>query len=145
MKKLVLISSVLLLCSIVLAVTACGPRNNKDGIKFFEGTLQQALEKAKAEQKPLFIDIYASWCGPCKMLRNNTFTDKEVGTFFNANFISMSLDGEQGDGAVLAGRYRIPGYPTLIILNKNGDLVNLETGYLEPSELVAFAKQLSSH
>ena len=141
MKRFISLCFVLLLFLSVYSLTACAPQNDKDGIQFFEGTLQEALSKAKAEQKPIFIDIYATWCGPCKMLKRKTFTDKEVGTYFNANYISLSLDGEKGDGAVLANKYRIPGYPTLIVLNKNGDLVNLETGYMDASGLLAFGKQ----
>jgi thioredoxin 1 len=141
MKRFISLCSVLLLSLVVYSLIACAPQNDKGGIQFFDGTLQEALNKAKIEQKPIFIDIYATWCGPCKMLKRKTFTNKDVGSYFNTNYISLSLDGEKGDGAILANKYSIPGYPTLIVLNKNGDLVNLETGYLDANGLLAFGKQ----
>jgi len=141
MKRFISLCSVLSLFLVVYSLMACAPKNDKDGIQFFEGTLQDALNKAKTEQKPIFIDIYATWCGPCKLLKRKTFTNKEVGSYFNTNYISLSLDGEKGDGAILANKYRIPGYPTLIVLNKNGELVNMETGYLDANDLLAFGKQ----
>jgi thioredoxin-related protein len=75
------------------------------------------------------------------MLKANTFTDKDVAAYFNANYICVSLDGEKGDGATLAARYHIPGYPTLMLFNKNGEPVTTETGYLEPADLLDFGKQ----
>lgn len=108
---------------------------------FFEGTWEEALNKAKEEQKPIFLDIYARWCGPCKLLKRKTFTNKDVGNYFNANYINLSLDGEKGDGEMLANKFHITGYPTLIILNKNGEPVNMQTGYLSPGELLLYGKQ----
>ena len=58
-----------------------------DGIQFFTGTWDEALEKAKEENKLIFLDAYASWCGPCKRMSKSVFTDEKVGEFFNANFI----------------------------------------------------------
>ena len=57
------------------------------GITFFEGTYEEALELAKSERKIILIDAYASWCGPCKVMAKNVFTQAEVGDFYNNNFI----------------------------------------------------------
>src|SRR5436305_1856241 len=84
------------------------------GIHFIEDDWGYALKTAKDENKLVFLDIYATWCGPCKMLKQYTFTDSSVGDFFNKNFISISVDGEKGVGPQLAQQYSIEGYPTLI-------------------------------
>jgi uncharacterized protein YyaL (SSP411 family) len=116
-----------------------GP-DKANGINFFEGTWTQALAKAKAENKPIFLDIYATWCGPCKMLKRNTFTDTKVGAYFNQHFINVELDGEQGDGLALAKQLRISGYPSLFVIDKNGNPVVFSSGYIHPEEMIQFGK-----
>lgn len=116
--------------------------NPADGIQFFKGTFQEALEKAKTENKPIFLDIYATWCGPCKMLKKHTFSDREVGDYYNANYINIAVDGETKEGSELANNYRIQGYPTLLILDKNGNQVAEQVGFVEPHILVNFGKRI---
>lgn len=113
-----------------------------DGIQFFKGTFQEALEKAQSENKPIFLDIYATWCGPCKMLKKYTFSDKEVGNYYNANFINIAVDGETTEGRELADNFNIKGYPTLLIVDKQGKVVAKQVGFVEPHILVNFGKRI---
>jgi len=107
-----------------------------EGIIFFTGTWKQAVEKAQKENKPIFLDVYAKWCGTCKKLKKNTFTNKEVTEFYNHHFINLSLDGEEGEGAQIAAQLGLSGYPTLYYFNKNGKPVIYTMGYLQPKELI---------
>ena len=68
------------------------------------------------------MDIYATWCGPCKQLKKYTFTDKEAGDYFNANFVNVALDGEQDEGSILAQKFELNAYPTLFFINSDGQL-----------------------
>jgi thiol:disulfide interchange protein len=113
-----------------------------DGIQFFKGTFKEALEKAQAEDKPIFLDIYATWCGPCKMLKKKTFSTKEVGDYYNANFINIAVDGETAEGRELVQKYNIQGYPTLLILDKRGKQLTNQVGFVEPHILVNFGKRI---
>ena len=61
----------------------------QSGIEFFHGSWDEALELAKKEHKAIFMDAYAEWCGPCKRMAKNIFTQKEVGDFFNKHFINV--------------------------------------------------------
>ena len=56
------------------------------GIEFFHGTWVEALAEAKKQEKPIFVDAYTTWCGPCQMMSKNVFTHADVGAFFNENF-----------------------------------------------------------
>ncbi len=138
MKRGLLLVGILISC---LAFScSSSEEGSKGGMQFFEGGWAAALQKAGAEKKPIFLDIYASWCGPCKMLKKKTFTDKGVGDYYNANYINLSFDGEEGEGVMLAQKYQITGYPTLIILNPDGSVVKMATGFLPPDEFLAFGK-----
>jgi len=76
------------------------------------------------------------------MLKRKTFSDKEVGDYYNANFINYSADGETTEGNELAHKYKIQGYPTLLILDKNGKQLTKQVGFVEPHILVNFGKRI---
>jgi len=138
MKRLLFLLPVLLM--IVLGAARCAPPK-EGGIKFYDKTWNEVLARAKAEHKPILLDIYASWCGPCKKLKKDTFTDKDAGDYFNANFINTSFDGEVGDGIMLAQKFKIGGYPSLFILDENGNVLQTSVGYITAAELIEFAKE----
>jgi len=110
------------------------------GITFIEQDWDKALTQAKAQKKLVFIDIYATWCGPCKMLKKNTFTDEKVGEFFNKNFVNVSIDGEKGVGTSLAQKYGITAYPSLIVTDGEGKPVLYTMGYIDANTLMQFAQ-----
>ncbi len=112
------------------------------GISFHQGTWDEALQMASEEGKPIFLDISASWCGPCKRLKAITFTDPEVGKLFNAGFINMVVDGEKGEGIHLARKFKIRGYPSLIFIDSDGQLIAQATGYRTPEQLIGMGRQV---
>lgn len=121
-------------------IARCAPGRG-DGIQFYDKSWQEVIDRARAQHKPVFLDIYASWCGPCKMLKNETFTDRDVAAFFNANFVNTSFDGEVGDGIMLARKYKISGYPALFVIDEDGKVLKFSLGYLTPEELLQFGKR----
>ena len=114
--------------------------NGKGGIVFFNGKWKDALAKAKAENKLIFLDIYATWCGPCKKLKAKSFVSAKVGTYFNDKFINVTLDGEEGEGIILAEKYRLQAYPTLLFIDGDGNVKKGAVGYYNPSELLSLGK-----
>ncbi len=115
-------------------------RNPGEGILFFSGTWEQAIQKSAEDHKPIFLDVSASWCGPCKMLKRTTFPDKKVGEYFNANFINMEVDGDSSEGRFLAAKYNVRGYPTLMIIDGQGKVITATAGYHSPAELLQFGQ-----
>lgn len=114
----------------------------KEGIQFHNGTWAEALQIAKKEKKLIFLDVYATWCGPCKKLKANTFSNKEVGVLYNTTFINIALDGENGEGIDLARKYGVKGYPTLLFIDASGKVVSGTSGYHSPSEFLALGKSI---
>ena len=74
---------------------------------FQELSLEEACKKAKTENKPIFLDCYTSWCGPCKMMANEVFTLKEAGDYFNKNFVCVKTDMEKGGGPAIGKQYGV--------------------------------------
>lgn len=102
-------------------------------IKFEENvSFAEAVAKAKADNKLLFVDCYTSWCGPCKMLARDVFTNNEVADYFNVNFINFKVDCEKGEGPELASKYKINSYPTLLFIDGDGNLNTRLTGTSAP-------------
>lgn len=90
------------------------------GIVFETGTWTDVLAKAKETGKPVFVDVYTTWCGPCKRMSNDVFPQQAVGDVYNANFVCYKLDAEKGEGVDLARKYEVKGYPTYLYLRADG-------------------------
>lgn len=111
----------------------------KSGIQFIEQDWQKAIESARAQHKIIFLDAYASWCGPCKMLKRTSFRDQKVADYFNTHFINVAIDMEKGIGPELLNKYEVSAYPTLLLLDENGTVLRKSVGYLNASQLLSFA------
>ena len=61
------------------------------GVLFLDISYEQALKKAKAENKRIFVDCYASWCAPCKKMLDTTFKDTRIGNFMNYQFVTIKV------------------------------------------------------
>ena len=114
------------------------------GIEFFHGTFAEALEKAKTENKLIFMDAFAEWCGPCKRMAATTFKEAKVGKFFNENFINVKMDMEKGEGPALGRKFDVAAYPTLIFINEKGEQIHKIVGGLQAEQLIGTARQALS-
>lgn len=110
------------------------------GVQFEHITWTEALAKAKAENKLVFVDAFTTWCGPCKMLSSKTFPDSSVGAFFNKNFINLKIDMEKGEGIQLAQQYAVQVYPTLLFVHPDGQMAHRAAGYYQPAEIITLGQ-----
>ena len=133
---------ILFLLAFVLTSFKSSNSTKKGGIIFFKGTWTEALQAAKAENKHIFLDVYATWCGPCKELKNKTFKDSEVGEYYNKNFINVRIDAEKDEGREIARKYQVNSYPTLFIIDAKGNRVAKTTGFMKPRILINFGRRI---
>lgn len=105
-----------------------------------EANLEKAQAQAAESGKPVFVDIGAEWCGYCKKMKKNIFTDNVVASAMNAGFVPLSLDGEKGDGQALVSKLGINGFPAQLILDSKGNVLKKNIGYLNAEGLLAFLK-----
>jgi thiol-disulfide isomerase/thioredoxin len=132
MKKLILA-----LCLFVISVSAFAAE-----IKFLENPeWASVLAKAKQEKKMIFLDGYATWCGPCKKMDEETYKDQAVADYFNANFINVKYDMEKGEGKTLSEKYLVTAYPNLMFINADGVMLHKGVGFLEAAEFVGLGKE----
>lgn len=118
-------------------------KDSPDGIQFHTGTWNEALKMAKKENKLIFLDVYATWCGPCKKLKSKTFSDKEVGAYYNSNFINVSADGENGEGITLSQKYGIQQYPSLLFIDASGEVKASTSGFHNTKEFIELGKSVN--
>lgn len=105
-------------------------------VKWSDGTYAQVLERAKQENRYVFIDFYATWCGPCKRLDEVTYPDAKVSELLNS-MVPVKWDAEKDPWLATAKQYKVSAYPTLIVLDPSGKEVDRHLGFLEAAEFVA--------
>ena len=110
----------------------------------FEQTQEwkKMVKKAKKEKKLIFVDCYTSWCGPCKMLAKNVFTQDAVADYFNQNFVNAKFDMEKdADGVILKKQFGVKAFPTLVFVNPvTQEVVHRMVGAGTADWLIAGAK-----
>ncbi len=139
MKKLLKLLS-LVLIAIVVASSGLLDTTQQGGIEFKQISLEQAQKEAQKSNKIIFIDAYASWCGPCKKMAATSFKDEGVGEIFNKQFINLKIDCEKdADGPEISRRYKISAYPTLLFIDADGKLKKQIVGFQTPERLKVIA------
>lgn len=110
------------------------------GIDFFKGDWSAALEQARAQDKLIFVDAYATWCGPCKRMAREVFPDEQVGAYYNRNFISLKVDMEAPENAEFRSKYPVAAFPTLFYINVDGEVVQSVKGAMDATKLINTGK-----
>lgn len=120
----------------------CIPILSMAQINFTDLTIDQAIELAKKEDKMIFVDLSATWCGPCKVMKRTTFQDANVGEFFNEKFINLFIecDIDKQSAEIMKERYKYNAFPTLLFLDKNGVMFHKIVGSMEVEQFLPNVK-----
>lgn len=126
------------------------------GIQWTEGlSWEQVKEKAKRENKYIFLDCFATWCGPCKMMDKEVFVNDSVGVFFNERFISVHVQMDKtvqdndlvkawyNDADAISKKYKIDGYPCFLFISPENAILQIEVGYRNVSKFLAIAREVT--
>lgn len=109
-------------------------------------TYNEGISRARAQQRPVIIDFYASWCHWCKVMERETFSNEQVKKRLAADYIAIRIDMESNTAIRLKGRTLAPqefasmmgvrGLPTLAFLDKNGEPITAIPGFIKPDILL---------
>lgn len=128
----------LIVISLILIASICFAQNRH--INFEKTTFSEIKAKAKNENKLIFIDAYTVWCGPCKWLAKNVFTNDTVADYFNSKFINVQIDMEKGEGIDIAKLYNVTCYPNLLFIDGDGNLIHRGAGAMNVKKFMQFAE-----
>jgi thioredoxin-related protein len=150
-----------LLFSLFLAPALLSAQDHADQ-KVKWTSLEEAQKASAKDGKPLMIDVYTKWCGPCKMLAAQTFMDDETAAYINANFHPVKFDAEGPDPVTYNGKkYENPefnpaggmrnsmhqltgviapsngriAYPTVVYMDKDGQVLAPVQGFWNAQQI----------
>ncbi len=150
---------------VALFIVLVSPLYAQDEIRWM--SMNEALEAQKKVPKKIIMDVYTSWCGPCKLLDKNTFGNKDVIKFVNNYYYPVKFnaegtesityqdftytnpnyqEGRKGRNSqhLLANALKISGYPTIVFFKENGDLIQPIVGYKTPEQIEIFLKMIAN-
>ncbi|MFZ3015630.1 MAG: thioredoxin family protein [Minisyncoccia bacterium] len=129
MKKLLLV--LLIFQGIISSVSS-----QEKGIIFEkDSSFANLKEKAKLENKLIFVDFYAFWCKPCKWMSLNVFTNDTIANFYK-KFVCSKFDVEKGEGKKLAKYFEVMCYPTYLFIDSTGRVVHRTSGAWSVNEFL---------
>ncbi|AWV99312.1 thioredoxin family protein [Arcticibacterium luteifluviistationis] len=104
-------------------------------VEFYSGSYDNFLRTAKKQQKPILLDFWATWCGPCKKMDNETFKNSDLAAYVNGNFLIYRVDIDTEDGKRIAERFDVKVFPTLLVADYKGNEVTKLKGFYSPNYL----------
>lgn len=124
-----------ILSIVLLAISTMTMAN---GVKFESISLSEVKEKACIENKLIFVDVFTS----CNWLSTKVLTNDSVGEFMNKTYVNLKINAELD--TAFAKQYKVTKYPTLLVLNSNGEELNRMVGAPDVATLLKWGKTSSN-
>jgi len=129
--------------------------------------MEEALTAQEKAPKKIILDAYTTWCGPCKMLDKNTFSNKNVIKYINDNYYAVKFNAEGNETVnyqdfeytnpnyvpgrkgrnsqhLFAHALKVRAYPSLVFFEEDGTLIQAVAGYKTPQQLEVFLKMIAT-
>jgi len=145
-------SILITLLGILFFTNAGSNMNNGESGELKWTNYTDGMKQAAAANKKVLVDVYTDWCGWCKKMEKDTYSDESVKNYLMENYILVKLNAESdtkefvGDEeysqADIARAYHVNGYPTTIFLTSNGESITSVPGYMKPDEFMKVLKYI---
>lgn len=145
--------SILVLFLIPLMLKAQLITASEKGIHWTEAmNWQQVKQKAREENKYIFVDAFATWCGPCKAMDMNVYRNEKVGGVIDSNFISIKVQMDStgkdnqnvrnwyNDARMLMNDFRVTAFPTFLFFTPDGRIIHKSDGYKDTTAFIELAR-----
>lgn len=150
---------------LILTITLFSLSISAQGIKWM--SFEEAVKAQKVAPKKIFVDAYTVWCGPCKLLDKNTFSNPDLIAYMNENYYAVKFNAEGNDTVnfkdktytnpgfnpnsngrnsahELSGFFGVRAYPTMLFLDEDANFITPLTGYRTPTQLELYLKMFKS-
>ena len=121
---------------LLLGISAATNAQDILSTSFFTGSYQELLQEAKRLKKPIILDFTASWCGPCKKMANETYSDELVASIVSLKYFAYKVDVQELEGLEIADKYEAFQYPTTLFLDYNGKILGRLKGFYPPEYFI---------
>ncbi len=135
----IILFSALLMAILAPSDSFAGGRGKLKWLSFTEGTAE-----AKETGKKMMIDVYTDWCGWCKKMDKDTYSDGGIADYLNQKYVAIKINAESSGtleyrGKLytereLAAAFGVNGYPSIIFLTRDGDPITVYPGYADASK-----------
>jgi uncharacterized protein YyaL (SSP411 family) len=146
---------IIILLSVAFIATSFKPKKKAVEVNWY--SWNDAYPSAKKDNKLILVDVYTSWCGWCKKMDRDVFSDPDVQKLLSDNFVNVKLNPERTDvnykmDTVSLNGYQMynlltngqrSGFPTIVVLDpSNNQIIHAEAGYLDAVEFTRTMQQV---
>lgn len=154
MKKIVLSACFILSTGSMSALPSLAAPQTKKQSSIQWQSYEQALLQAKQLKRPVYLQFHANWCGYCKKLTQESYSQKVIQNLLNQQFVPVQIVEDSKATYTVQGKtytaqdlileYKVSGFPTLAFLEPDGKLIGLVPGYVKPNEFQLLLAFISS-